>query len=613
MSAIFGIINKTGLPVDPATRERISRAMQHRAIDGLYTRCENDIFIGKSILRLLPVDAYMMPLGDEDVMVAADVQLDNRPYLLRQTGMPDEVSDEQLLLQAYRRWGNDCVLHLEGEFAFCIWDKQQHQLLIATDHMGCRALYYYDSPDMFVFSSEQKGILAVKPGPHVFNEVSLIEYYFRQSDPAGTYTKDVYALCAGNMLTLDRNVVNIKKYWTPAPGKYHFKQFNEWTECLRELLKTAVRNRTRADRPVGITLSGGLDSSSVACILAPLLAEMNKPLYTFSSVLQEDAEGEDERKYIDIIGRACPNIIQTYIHAADSGPFQDTVHAFEKDEVFPNVFYYMDHAILEAARSKGIGVLFTGYGGDHWVSWKGNPVIYNLINKGALGSAWRLLKTFSKTEGKRLWPILKREYIRHTSWYKKRNRSQTDYMGLGLQDDFYGRYRDTLTFGSVQNITASMLKNISSGRTGLFPSMLANRNEAYGMRSAVPLLSKNVLEFMMDVPHQLFVHGGYKRSLLRHAMESVLPPEVQWRTDKGMYSPDFFCRLENNKHNISAFLASDDYDAGFRYYLSRDSLQACVCVSKDELAMIRMTQGVISSVVVAALQKKGYVFDNNFS
>ncbi|MCF6405288.1 asparagine synthase-related protein [Chitinophaga filiformis] len=612
MSAIFGIIRKDGQPVSNATAALIGQSMLHRATDGQDIWREHNVLIGQCTLRLFtPPDAYTLPFVSEDVVIAADVLLDNRPYLLEQTGVSEEASDEMLLLQAYRRWGNDCVLHLEGEFAFCIWHKQQQQLLIATDHMGCRALYYYDSPEMFVFSSEQKGILAVKPGPHVFNEVSLIEYYFRQSDPAGTYTKDVHALCAANMLTLNNSKVSVKKYWTPVPGKYHFKQFSEWTDCLRELLKTAVRNRIRTDRPVGITLSGGLDSSSVACILAPLLAEMNKPLYAFSSVLQEDAHGEDERKYIDLIGRACPNIVQTYIHAEDSGPFQDTLLAFEKDEVFPNVFYYMDHAILEAARNKGIGVLFTGYGGDHWVSWKGNPVIYNLINKGAFASAWRLLKTFSKTEGRPLWPIVKREYIRHTAWYKKKNRSDANHIGLGLQDDFYGKYRDTLVFGAIQNITASMLKNISSGRTGLFPAMLANRNEAYGMRSAVPLLNRNVLEFMMDVPPELFVYGGHKRSLLRHAMQGVLPPEVQWRTDKGMYSPDFFSRIENNKQHITAILAAGDNDAGFRYYLSRDSLQSCV--SKDELAMIRMTQGVISSVVVGALQKKGYVFENNFS
>jgi asparagine synthase (glutamine-hydrolysing) len=612
MSAIFGIINKNGQPISPVTAEVITSAMQHRAVDGQLVWRENNVLIGQATLMVLTrPDARMMPFYPEDVAIAADLMLDNRPYLRQQTSAPAEVSDEILLYYAWRKWGNDCVQHLEGEFTFCIWNKKEQQLLIATDHMGCRALYYYDSPDMLIFCSEQKGILAVKPGPHVFNEVSLIEYYFRQTDPAGTYTKDVYALCAGNTLTLQNNAIRIKKYWTPAPGKYHFNKFSEWTDCLQELLKTAVRNRICADKPVGITLSGGLDSSSVACILAPLLAEMNKPLYAFSSVLLEGAEGEDERKYIDIIGRACPNIIQHYVHAEDSGPFQDTLHAFEKDEVFPNVFYYMDHAILEAARDKNIGVLFTGYGGDHWVSWKGNPVIYNMISKGAFRSAWKLLKTFSKTEGKPIWPIVKREYIRHTSWYKKMNKPKVSHIGLGLQDNFYNSYRNTLAFGPIRNITTAMLENISSGRTGLFPAMLANRNETYGMRSAVPLLNKNVLEFMMDVPPQLFVHGGYKRSLLRHAMEGVLPPEVQWRTDKGMYSPDFFTRIETSKQNISRILGSDDNNAGFRYYLSRDSLQTCV--SKDELAMIRMTQGVISSMVVNALQKKGYVFDDKLS
>ncbi len=612
MSAIFGIINKNGKPVTKDVADLIIGAMQHRAVNGQYTCNQNNVLIGQCTLRFLTTDpAPAIPFFPEDVVIAADLLLDNRPYLQQQTGLPAEVSDEILLYYAYRKWGNDCVRHLEGEFAFCIWNKEQQKLLLATDHMGCRALYYYDSPEMFIFCTEQKGILAVKPGPHVFNEASLIEYYFRQTDPAGTYTKDVYALCAGNMLALQDNTIRIEKYWTPAPGKYHFKKFNEWTDCLQDLLRTAVRNRICGNKPVGITLSGGLDSSSVACILAPLLAEMNKPLYAFSSVLHEGAEGEDERKYIDIIGRACPNIIQHYVHAEDSGPFQDTLHAFEMDEVFPNVFYYMDHAILEAAQGKGIGVLFTGYGGDHWVSWKGNPVIYNMVSKGAFGNAWKLLKTFSKTEGKPLWPIVKREYIRHTSWYKRINKPKVSHIGLGLQDDFYNNYRNTLAFGPIRNITEAMLRNISSGRTGLFPAMLANRNETYGMRSAVPLLSKNVLEFMMDVPPQLFVYGGYKRSLLRHAMQGVLPPEVQWRTDKGMYSPDFFSRIKTSKHNITRILESDENNAGFRYYLSRDSLQTCA--GKDELAMIRITQGVISSMVVAALQKKGYVFDDKFS
>lgn len=612
MSAIFGIINKKGSLLSDATVALIGQAMQHRAIDGQHSWRENNVLIGQCTLQMFSTpDACTLPFVTEEVVMAADVLLDNRPYLLEQTGAGKETSDEGLLLHAYRKWGNDCVQHLEGEFVFCVWHKEQQQLLIATDQLGCRALYYYDSPEMLVFSSEQKGVLAVKPGPHVFNETSLIEYYFRQSDPAGTFTKNVHALCAGNILTLDNNTIQLRKYWTPVPGKYRFKKPGEWTDCLRELLRAAVRNRIRTDRPVGITLSGGLDSSSVACILAPLLAEMNKPLYAFSSVLEDGAQGEDERKYIDIIGKACPNIIQTYIHAADSGPFQDTLPAFEKDEVFPNVFYYMDHAILEAARNKGIGVLFTGYGGDHWVSWKGNPVIYNLISKGAFVSAWRLLKNFSKTEGKPLWPILKREYVRHTAWYKKRNKSKSDHIGLGLREDFYNRYRDSLVFGAIRHITTSMIRNISSGRTGLFPAMLANRNEAYGMRSAVPLLNKQVLELMMDVPPELFIHGGYKRSLLRHAMQGVLPPEIQWRTDKGMYSPDFFNRIEKNRENITAALASGQDDAGFRYYLCRESLMTCV--SKDELAMIRMTQGVISSMVVTALQKKGYVFENIFS
>jgi asparagine synthase (glutamine-hydrolysing) len=603
MSAIFGIIHKKKQPIDPLSISRIGDTLKHRAIDGMGVWQDGHVVIGHCKLAMAAEELHQkMPFVTEDLVLSADIRIDNRAYIMKQTGAEKGLADIVLLWHAYLKWGEQCVQHLEGEYVFCIWNRITQQCFIATDHIGFRSLYYYNSPDIFIFCSEQKGILAIKPPPYQFNEVSLMEYYFRQSDPTRTYDADVFALCGGNTLKSAGNNIFIKKYWIPAGGKYSFQKDEEWTDCLKELVFDAVKNRMVTDKLIGITLSGGLDSSALTCILSELLVRVNKPLYAFSSVLPDGhtTDEQDERKYIDIIGKHCPNLLQTYVTAAEYGPFDGIITAFENEETFPNVFYYMDYAILHAAREKHVGMLYTGYGGDHWVSWQGNPVIHNMIRKGRIIDAWKLIKSFSRTEGKGLLEIIKREYITHTALKKKKPVSAE---GTWLQDDFFSKHKQHLNFNSVKDITSFMSDKIRNGRTGIFPAMLAKRNERYGMQSAVPLFDKRVLEFMMDVPQKLFVRGGYKRSLLRHVMEGIVPPEIQWRRDKGMYSPDYFSRIIKHSSFIKEVVTSDKYAIGFKHYLSRDGH-----TTKEEADIIGTTQGVIASTVLSELHTKGYHF-----
>lgn len=622
MSAIFGIIHKKGQPVDQLTINRMSATLAHRATDGMGIWQDGHVVIGHCKLAMVAAEQQQkMPFVAGDFVLSADIRIDNREYIVKQTGAEKDLTDIVLLWHAYLKWGEQCVQHLEGEYAFCIWNNITQKCFIATDHIGFRSLYYYNSPDTFIFCSEQKGIVAIKPPPYQFNELSLMEYYFRQSAPSGTYDADVFALCGGNTLTVTGNDLAVQKYWTPVGGRYSFKKDTAWTDCLKELLFDAVKNRMVTDKPIGITLSGGLDSSALACILSELLARVNKPLYAFSAVLPDGhtADEQDERKYIDIIGKHCPNLLQTYVTAEEYGPFDDITTAFENDETFPNVFYYMDYAILNAARDKNIGMLYTGYGGDHWVSWKGNPVIHRMINKGHIPAAWKLIKSFSKEEGKGLLKILIREYAEHTAWHKalKRIKTGTDEPtaeGTWLQEDFFRKYKQELNFNSVKDITSFMCNKIRNGRTGLFPAMLAKRNERYGMQSAVPFFDKRVLEFMMDVPPQLFVRGGYKRSLLRHTMQTIVPPEILWRRDKGMYSPDYVSRFIKHSSYIRNVVTSDKYAIGFKHYLSRDKYITDY-TGKDVTDMISTTQGAIASTILSDLHTKGYSFtnDNNLS
>ncbi|MBW8687418.1 asparagine synthetase B family protein [Chitinophaga rhizophila] len=613
MTGIFGIIYKSGQPVTPAIDTTITHVFHQRQLTHGANWIDGHVLIGQWHPGALSTANHLAaPLITDGLVVAADVRIDNRMYILRQTGADPSATDKELLLGAYRKWGSSCLHHLEGEYAFCIWEQATRRLLLATDHVGFRPLYYYDAPDVFIFSSTLNAILTVKPLPHVFNADSLIAYHFRQGSPALTFTKDVYALCGGNYLRLENKTTSIKKYWQPAPGKYSFTSFNECATALREVMHTAIRNRIPASGKVGITLSGGLDSSAIAAILAKELAQQNRPLYAFSSVLPDNTAGKDERVYIDIMGEHYNNIIQMYVHASDGSPLDNTLNAFNYDETFPNAFHYMDHAILKAAQQEETGVLFTGYGGDHWVSWQGHPVIYNMLMKGRVKDVYTMIRSFVAKENLHPLQVMKREIAVHAALYRMwRGRQRKMVKNTALQPAFLQQYKSSLDFRPVRNIQTYMMENIVSGRTGQLPAVLAGRNRGYGISSAVPLLDRHILELMMDIPEQTFIHNGYKRSLLRHAMQELLPDKICWRRDKGMYAPDFLSRIKADIPRVKAEIAAADNTLPFNRYFSKAALQRLA--GGDELAMIRMTQASICSTIIDRLQKNGYVFEDKFS
>ena len=578
MSAIFGLINKTGKPVEEQAIQKMQESLIHRAVDGHGTWHSDNLFLGHHKLVITPEQSLeRLPFEDDDLVITSDTRIDNRDDLLNRlkNDLKDHrvLPDSCLILAAYRKWDEKCVDYLEGEFAFAIWNKRTHKLFCAVDHIGFRPLFYYDTPSVFVFSSEMKGILAVKDTPNLFNEASLIEYFFRQSDQTKTHNDEIFVLCGGNRLILRNNKMRIEKYWKPQPlGKYHFKKDAEWAECLRDLLFQSVGNRLRTKLPVGIGLSGGLDSSTIACIAAKILEKRNQPLYAFSSVLSIGHVGieRDERKYIMIMGKHLKNLDQTFVEARGVGPFSNLEQIFAIDETMPNPFHYMDQAILAAAKEKRVGVFLSGFGGDFFVSDKGNEVIYELIKQFKIGLAGQLFLQLKQTEKKSYYTLFKSEFARHTkigksilSWKHRHEINwQRDSM---LNEDFYIQYRQNVDFDFISHPVKFMLDYIESGRMGRVMGMWANRSSAYAMESAVPLFDKQINEFMFDVPIEQYLVGGHRRSLIRRAMEGILPPEIQWGKDKQPYTPDFHSRIIKEKSIIDTILNDPSFNFAWKY------------------------------------------------
>ena len=196
MSAIYGIINKDGKPVDPGMVQKMKQAMQHRSKDGSKELiCDNAAF-GFCHLVVYPNQEHeQLPIQDGDLVFTANAHLHNRDELINKLGFDKlqyaTTPDSYLILQAYKKWGAGCVEYLDGEYVYAIWNKLSRELFISNDHIGYKALYYYDTPDQFIFCSEIKGIEAVKTTPNYFDKEALLDYYFQQADFNSTINKDI--------------------------------------------------------------------------------------------------------------------------------------------------------------------------------------------------------------------------------------------------------------------------------------------------------------------------------------------------------------------------------------------------------------------------------------
>jgi asparagine synthase (glutamine-hydrolysing) len=543
MSAIYGIINKDCRPVDPEQVQKMKWAMRHRAHDGSSEMIFDNAAFGFCKLSLYPnQEDEQLPIRDGDLLFTSNARLHNRDELIKRLGLSrkqhENVPDSVLILTAFKMWGDNCVDYLDGEYVFVIWNQIDNTLFVGHDHIGFKGFYYFDSSSQFIFCSEIKGIESIKTDQNRFDEQELLRYFFNQADAKSTYNKEIKRLTGGTTLTLQRNTLILRKYWMPKPsGKYIFKKENDWYDCMLALVTDAVHNRLGSNENIGISLSGGLDSAGIAGILAESLKKKNKQLYGFSSVLPENYTGTawDEKYFLNLLGKRHDNIIQTNIYTSEIRPFDNFNNAFFSDESIPNVAYSMDQAILRKAKEHNIKILFSGFGGDQWASVRGDSVIYNLFRRFRPVQALKLLKSFSTYSNLPLHVefrrhVLKQTFLNKFYAYTNKHFSLADFFNVKMIQ------RSKLTNApEIFNDVAFYFRNsIFAQEVG---RVLDNRHEIQGISSAFPLFDRNLIEFLVEVPHTLYVKSGCVRSLFRNTMKDVLPNEITWRKSKSYFVP----------------------------------------------------------------------------
>ena len=284
--------------------------LAHRGPDGADIWVDGCVGLGHRMLWTTPESLIeKLPLVNErgDLVITADARIDNRDELiaaLQTNNRPaDKITDSDLILAAYEKWGEDCPQHLLGDFAFAIWDERKQILFCARDHFGVKPFYYYYSNQTFIFASETKALLSIDEVPHQVNEVRIGDYLTSMlEDKSITSYQGVLRLPPAHSITLtQQGNLQLRCYWTlELSEELRLNSDEEYAEAFRKVFTEAVRCRLRTAFPIGSHLSGGLDSSSICCIARKLLEESNSQLHTFSNIF-DDVPGSDERSFIEAV------------------------------------------------------------------------------------------------------------------------------------------------------------------------------------------------------------------------------------------------------------------------------------------------------------------------
>ncbi|HXQ74763.1 MAG TPA: asparagine synthase-related protein [Pyrinomonadaceae bacterium] len=381
MSGIVGILNRDGTPVDRQLISRMTSFLSFRGPDALDVQINGNVAFGHAMFcTTVEAATEQQPLTlDQKLWLTADVRLDARRELVARLedklgapvrtldDAPRAPNDAELILHAYAAWADDCVKYLLGDFAFAIWDATQQRLFCARDQLGIRQLYYSVSADCFVFSNTLHCLRLHPRVSNNLNELAIGDFLlFGQNQEKETTTfADIKRLPRAHALSVSAEGVRLREYWTPTASTTRYRRDRDYIERFQELLNASVADRLRTER-VGISLSGGLDSSAVAAVATQ--SRDSTPLELSGCCVVYDAIFVDEeRKYAALVADALNIPLQLLegnkINEQDDG--RDVGVAPEPFDVEP--LYAVSKELLRSLASSA-RVALTGWDGDTFLN-----------------------------------------------------------------------------------------------------------------------------------------------------------------------------------------------------------------------------------------------------
>lgn len=553
MSGIVGIVAPDGDTVDRFIVERMLQAQRYRGPDRLGVWLDGSVALGHCQLAVTPeAVSEEQPLANEGrtVWVVLDGRLDNRSELteaLRAMGQtPRTLADADVLLCAYEAWGSDCVEKLLGDFAFAIWDGERRALVCARDVLGSRPLYVHQRDGLTAVASEIAPLFAHPSVRREPNDGFVAECLSGQMvHRTETVWRDINRLEPGHVLTVARGKTSVRRYWQPDPGfEIRYARDEEYGEHLADLVRTALRARLRTSGPLGVMLSGGLDSSSIVGAMHQMGAVNGfGPVPTYSIV--GPGEEWDETTFIDAVAAKWP-LRSRRFPTFHPPPGHFAAEAIRVQDLAPYPNGEMANTLFQAASDDGVRVLLTGSWSDSWLT--GSYQYYaDLAGSLRVGDLWRHLNaqpdrldTFRPRSMFRsmVWPLLPRPVRQAVKWTLGRDGvARWVTKRLAESVDLRGRLGPAAPEISFPTRAKADSYRMAFSGVTLHGSEAHERSAAqFGIDTRHPFGDRRILEFGLAIPEEQRWRGPLTKFVLRTAARDWLPPVTQQRTTYGAAS-----------------------------------------------------------------------------
>lgn len=591
MSGFVALFNRSGADVRDERFQAMLDAIDHRGPDGSGTWRDNGIALGHQQLRSTPQARYDdQPTRHADIVVTGDIRIDNRDKLLDTLPIsdpPEVIPDSRIVAGAYREWGVECVSHLVGSFAFVVWDNSESRLFLARDRFGVKPLYYHLDEDVFAAASEKKALLTLPSVPGAVDDVKIGDFLLAMyEDQRRTFFESVQRLPPAHAMTVGADQRDTRRYWDLDPSRTVTLESDTAYECrFRELFEQAVGSRLRSDPGgrVGTTLSGGMDSSSIAVVARDLLSA-DTPLATFSNVYDE-APSSDEREFIEPVTRR-EGIEPNYVFPESTGVVVDEpVWRTHLDQPPHNTMHFAVWERTKRAADAGMTAVLDGALGDSATGY-GLGLFSELFRAGR----WRHLYAELDAMADVVDASVRHLFVRHVlsafvpdRVTQLRRRLRGDPAPLNAENptldprfveraDLRARHRENRLQNTLFAPRARTLQHRSllTGRNTTNFEVLDLIHAAFGVEPRYPFTDVRLVEFSLAIPPTQQFAEGYTRSIIRRALADLLPEEVQWRPWKTPVNEAFWNALGREERLNGV----DDIDGPLAEYLDPDALKA---------------------------------------
>jgi asparagine synthase (glutamine-hydrolysing) len=561
MCGIAGIISINPSTIHLTLLQRMAAALAHRGPDGdgFWINAANTTGLAHRRLAIIDLSTQAaQPMHyAERYTITFNGEIYNYIELRKSLQMAGYVfhtkSDTEVILAAYDLYKEKCVHYLEGMFAFAIWDEKEKQLFAARDRLGEKPFYYYQEEGLFVFASEMKALWAVGIPRQVENKMLLnyltLGHVQNPADKSQTFYNNIFSLLPAHYLKLDATTLrnSIINYWDIDKETVLKMPDDEILLHFEKLFNNSVVRKLRSDVPVGASLSGGLDSSSIAWCIMQELQKNNagKNFKTFSAVFP--GYEKDEAAFIKQVAGQCSFESYTVTPTA-SGLIKDFERlCYHQEEPFPSSSIYAQYKVFELAAKHGVKVMIDGQGADeimagyhkylHWY-------IQELVSHNKFSRARKEKKLFVHHQMHMKWGIQnllaaflpshvsialeKKEYrqiARHPDISKNLLTVIKGREWDGIHKPIVTKLNDILYFNTMEFGLEELLR-------------FSDRNSmAHGTEVRLPFLNAELVQFVFSLPSTYKIADGYTKSILRRVMNNKLPDSIVWRTDKTGYEP----------------------------------------------------------------------------